>query len=99
MLSLLMGGMFDVIIDAFKAIWDWFLSVLTGFASWVMGKLFALLPATDSAQLSNAKGTIAFAVSAANAWVPIDLIITLAGLYVAFVLAYLGVKVLVKMIP
>jgi len=91
--------MLDVIVSAFKTIWDWFLSVIAGVGSWALAQITNLIPGLDSSALSSSKGTIAFAVSAANAWAPIDLIITLAISYMAFVIVFLGIKIALKLIP
>jgi hypothetical protein len=91
--------MWDVILEALKAAWNWILETLFGFGEMAIEWILSLLPTDANGQVSSGWSVISYGINAANAWAPLDFAITLAFLYVLFVLSFLSVKILLKLIP
>lgn len=91
--------MWQAILDALKLVWDWFSDLLVSFGQMAITQIIALLPGSAIDTLNQKSSVIGFALSAANAWAPIDVAVTLAGSYIVFVLGFLAVKVIIKLIP
>jgi len=91
--------MLDAIIAALATVWDQLLQWISALASWALGLVFANFPAFSTTEFTNSRGTIAFAVSAANAWVPIDYAIALFLGVITFIIVYWSIKILLNMIP
>lgn len=98
-----MGEWIDNIIseifNALKAFGNWFVELLLSFGQGVIALVIDLLPTDANGTVSSGWSVIESGLLVANAWVPLDLAISLASVYVVFVMAFLSTKVLVKMIP
>lgn len=91
--------MWQAVFDALKAAWDWLVGLLVGFGQSVISTVMSFMPDSVQNGLEGQSSVIGFALSAANAWAPIDLAISLAGMWIVFTLSYLAIKALVKLIP
>jgi hypothetical protein len=91
--------MLKMLLDWFRTCWDFVITTVQAFAASAINAVSSILPGLDQGTFSDAKSKIAFAVSAANAWVPIDLAISLGAAYIVFVATYLGIKIAIKLIP
>lgn len=91
--------MWTAILEALQAAWDWLVGLLVGFGQYVISQIIGLLPTSVVADVQSQSSTLGFALSAANAWVPIDYAVTLVTAYCVFVVSFLAVKVIVKLIP
>ena len=91
--------MFDIIMNAIKSAWEWLLGVVASLVSTVLGWILSLLPSGLDGQISGAWSTIAFAIDAANQWAPISEAIAMSVALISFSMSYLGIKILIKMIP
>ncbi len=91
--------MWETIKQALQWFRNWLVETVLSMGSHLIAWIFNVLPTDANGQISSGWNTIAFALSAANAWAPLDFAITLAGLYVAFVCSFLAIKVAIKLIP
>ncbi len=91
--------MWQAVLDGLKAAWDWFVGVIVGFGQHVIAFILGLLPTSFLQQMHDSANTIGWALSAANAWLPLDVFFTLAVAYMAFILLFLAVKIIIKLIP
>lgn len=91
--------MLSMLLDALKTFWDWLMGIILSIGASVINFVMSAVPGLDSSSFENSKGSVAFAVSAANAWVPIDLVITLFVAYASFVAVFLTIKIAIKLIP
>lgn len=88
--------MFESILNAVKDAFSWLMTQISSLGNYCFEYILSFVPPTANLTPS---GTVGFALDAANQWVPIDLAISLLIGYVGFVVAFLAVKVIVKMIP
>lgn len=91
--------MWDIILDAIKNALNWFLDTLLGFGNYVLALVLDLLPTDANGAVTGAWSYVQTTLLVANAWVPLDFAISLCLIYVTFVLAFLGAKILIKLIP
>jgi hypothetical protein len=91
-----MSSFFDSILHAIQAAWSWLIGVLQSIGNTVIGWIMSLIPNAD---VSGPWNTISFAIDAANQWAPISEAITFATAYITFVVGFLTIKILIKLIP
>lgn len=91
--------MWQAVLDALQAAWDWIVGLLIGLGQSVIGMVMGLMPQSVQDGLASQTSVVGFALSATNAWVPLDYAVTLASMYIVFVVSFLAVKILIKLIP
>jgi hypothetical protein len=91
--------MWEMIKSAMQAFWNWLVTELFTFGDKAIQWILSCLPVDANGAVTSGWNTISFAIQAANAWVPIDLVINLTFIFVTFVITHLALKVVVKLIP
>jgi hypothetical protein len=91
--------MFQLFLDALKAFWDWFIDIIISLGATVAGWILSAIPDGAVGHLAGAWNSCMVGISAANEWAPISEALQFAVAYVSFVIAYLLIKILIKMIP
>jgi len=84
--------MFDSILNAFKALWDWIMNFIKDCINTVLEPLADLLP-----DLSYSLDGVADAMAFANSWVALDWAFSLLGLYFVFIITMIMIKLFVKL--
>ena len=84
--------MFDSILNAFKALWDWIMTFIKDGVNTVLEPLADLLP-----DLSYSLDGVADAMAFANSWVALDWAFSLLGLYFVFIITMIMIKLFVKL--
>jgi hypothetical protein len=91
--------MIAALLNAIKAAVGWFFSLVQSFGQWAINYILDSIPGEAMAQGSSAGNTVRIYINAANSWVPIDFALTLFSTFMAFVITYLTVKIVIKLIP
>lgn len=84
--------MFDSILNAFKALWDWIVNVIKDTINALLSPLADLLP-----DLSYSLGSVGDALAFANSWVALDYAFSLLGFYFVFIITMIIIKLVIKL--
>jgi len=87
--------MVDWIVSGLQWIWGWLLAILTSAGTAIWNGVITSIPSTGSATLDD----FASYLLIANKWLPIDVAVTATATYFAFLLVFVGAKMLLKLIP
>jgi hypothetical protein len=90
-----MESIFTSFLNALKTALAWFIDLVKSIGDTAVGWIMSIIPSTST----DPNSSIGFAIDAANAWAPISEILGTLAIASTFVISFLVIKILLKLIP